>query len=320
MDNLTKIIENNIKRYRLMSKGDRIIVGVSGGADSVCLLYILSQLKEKIGFHIHVAHFNHLLRKESTRDEEFVKKLSEKLGLAFTSGKAKKTPKIGLFSEENARNARFAFLFNVAQKIGAKRIALAHNFNDQAETVLMRILRGTGLAGLSGIAFKKKMGKFEIIRPLLETKRTEIRNFLRSKRICFCTDKSNKNEAYLRNRIRHRLLPLLKKDYNKNIEEVLYNLARNAENDYDFLKCSASRYFKKNKTKLDIAKLKKLHPSMRRIKFRDAISSIQGSTRRINFKHIEEIDDLLLNRPQNSIVSLPKGITAVKKKKHLTFS
>lgn len=309
-----------IEKYSLINKNDRIVVGVSGGADSVCLLFLLHSLQKELKFSLHVAHLDHMLRKESGKDAQFVEELSQRLKIPFSIGKIKvKDLAKNISLEEAARNARLAFLSKVASKIKAKKVALAHNFDDQVETVLMRILRGTGLSGLSGISPKRKMDNVEIIRPLLEVKRKDIENFLKLKRISFRIDRSNKDEIFFRNKIRHKLLPLLEKEYNNNIREVLFNLAQNAGSDYDYLKVSAARFFKKNKTKLNLSRLIKLHPSIIRLKLRTAISCIQGNTRRITFKHIQELEDLISNRPQDSIVHLPKGIFVVKKQNSLNF-
>jgi tRNA(Ile)-lysidine synthase len=320
MKNIQERVKHVIKKHNLIGKNSKIVIGVSGGADSVCLLYLLNNLKKELNFTLHIAHFDHKLRKESGKDSQFVKKLGEKLNIPTTVGRASaKGFTKNLSLEEAARNARLFFLSNVAAKVGAKMIALAHNFDDQAETVLMRILRGTGLAGLSGIPSKRSMGTFEIIHPLLEIKRKEIERYLTKKQISFCIDKSNSNEIYLRNKIRHSLLPLIEKDYNKNIREVLFNLAQSAGYDYDYLKYSASRFLKNSTTKLNLSKLIKLHPSIMRLKLREAISSLQGNTRRITFRHIQEIENLILSRPRGSIVNLPKGICVIKKDKTLEF-
>ncbi len=318
--NIKNKIKYAIKKYNLINKGERVVIGVSGGADSVCLLYLLNSLKKELKISLHIAHLDHMLRKESAKDAKFVKKLGERMEIPVTLGKinVKKIAKRGSL-EEVARNARLAFLLKVADKIKAKRIALAHHFDDQAETVLMRILRGTGLSGLSGILPKRKMGDVDIIRPLLEVRREDIENFLKRKRISFCRDKSNTDEAYFRNRIRHNLLPLLEKGYNKNIRGLLFNLAQSAGSDYDYLKASAGRFLRRNKTRFNLNKLAKLHPSIIRLKLREAIASLQGDTRRITFKHIRELEDLIFSRPRGSIVDLPKGISALKKGKVIAF-
>ncbi|MGA2774690.1 MAG: tRNA lysidine(34) synthetase TilS [Candidatus Omnitrophota bacterium] len=308
-------VKNTIEKYGLIRKGDKILVGVSGGPDSVALLYILNTLRKKGAFHLHIAHLDHMLRKNSTKDAEFVKKLSVNLKIPLRTGRinVKKLAK-NQSIEEAGRNARLDFFFKTAEKIKADKIALAHNLEDQAETVLMRILRGTGLYGLSGISAKRKIRGYEIIRPLIETKRSEIESYLKKNRIKSRLDRSNFEDIYFRNRIRNKLIPLLEKNYSPNIKELLANLAVNSGSDYQFLEHLAAKAIKKTTTKFNLKALSQLHISMQRLLFRRAIACLQGDTRRITFRHINEIEDLVLNRPKNSIVDLPKGISVIKKK------
>lgn len=311
--------KDTIKKYNLINKGDRIVIGVSGGPDSVCLVYLLNGLKKEFKAILTIAHLDHMLRKDSAKDREFVEKLGKKLEIKVISSKinVKELFKVGSL-EEIARNARLGFLFKVARDVKAKKIALGHNFDDQAETVLMRIIRGSGLNGLSGILPKRNMAGFEIIRPLIEVKRRQIEAYLRRKKIKARIDASNKQDLFFRNKIRNKLLPLLEKDYNKNIREVLANMAQNAGSDYDYLQQAAKRSMRGAKAKLNLDKLRELHPAIQRLILRRAFATIKGDTRRFTFKHIREIEDLILNRPKNSVVDLPKGISVVKKK-HLIF-
>ena len=308
-------VRKTIKNYGLIKEGDKVLVGVSGGPDSVTLLYILHTLSKKLKFNLHIAHLDHMLRKDSLKDAEFVRKLSKKLRIPLTAGhiNIRELAK-GKSLEECARDLRFEFLFKTAQKAKANKIALAHNFDDQAETVLMRILRGAGLNGLSGILAKRKNFKFEIIRPLLEIKREEIEAYLKENRIKARQDCSNFKDIYFRNKIRLKLIPYIQRDYSPNIKELLVNLADNSGADYQFLKYSAAKVMKSVRTKFNLKVLTKLHLSMQRMLFRRAITALQGDTRRITFQHIKEIEDLILNRPENSIVDLPKGISVIKKK------
>ena len=308
-------VNNTIKNYRLIQKNDKILIGVSGGPDSVALLHILNSLSSKLKFSLYIAHLDHMLRKDAIKDVEFVKKLSRALKIPLAIGRVNvKILAKNTSIEEAARNARFEFFFRIARKIKANKIALAHNLDDQAETVLMRILRGTGLSGMSGILPKRKISGYEIIRPLLEVKRSEIESYLRDNRIKARQDRTNLKDIYFRNKIRNNLLPLLENHYSPNVKELLANLAENSASDYRFLELMAAKVMKGTKTKFNLKKLSKLHISMQRMLFRMAISNLQGNTRRITFQHIREIEDLILSRPQNSIVDLPKGISVIKKK------
>ena len=313
-------VRNTIKKYNLIGRNDKIVIAVSGGPDSVALFYLLNSLKKEFKLTLHIAHLDHMLRNDSYRDAEFVKKLAEKfrLPLALTQINVKELSRKGSL-EEIARNARLGFLFKVAKEIKADKIALGHHLDDQAETVLMRILRGSGLYGLAGISPKRNIAGYQIIRPLIETRRKEVEAFLKQRKIKPRLDSSNLEDLYLRNRVRNRLLPLLEKGYNKNIKEVLSNMAENVGYDYDYLIHAAHIAMKRLGPKVNLKKLLKLHPAIQRLVLRLNISRLQGDTRRITFQHIREIEDLILNRPVSSIVDLPKGVSVVKRKKQLYF-
>jgi len=316
---LTKV-RNTLKKHALIQKKNKIVIGVSGGPDSVALLYLLNSLKEELKLKLHIAHLDHILRKDSSKDRKFVEDLAKKLNLPITCAEVnvKELAKRGSL-EEIARNIRLGFLFKVAKDVKADKIALGHNLDDQAETVLMRILRGTGLSGLSAILPKRDIAGYQIIRPLIEIRRSEIEAYLRKKRIKPRRDPTNSEDIYFRNKIRNKLIPLLEKDYNRNIKELLSKMAEGIAFDYDYLAKAAKRVIAQRKNKLALKKLLALHPAIRRISLRLLIKRIKGDTRRITFKHIEEIEDLVISRPINSIVDLPKGVSVIKKKTCLIF-
>jgi tRNA(Ile)-lysidine synthase len=317
---LIQKVKNTIQRYGLINSKGPLLIGVSGGADSVCLLHILSRLKKELGIKIFVAHLDHMLRKDSRKDAEFVARLCAKLKVPLVSGRVDVNKAVKNASlEEVARNARLNFLFKAAKKLKTKTIALGHNLDDQAETVLMRILRGSGLYGLSAILPKRTISGYRIIRPLIEVKRKEIEGYLRKRKIKYHTDISNTQSIYFRNKIRNQLLPLLEKKYSPNIKELLANMAENIGHDYDYMNHSVMGLCPRFKTKFSLTKLSNMHPALQRMLFRNAISALKGDTRRITFRHMREIEDLILNRPVNSIVDLPKGISVVKKKSCLEF-
>jgi tRNA(Ile)-lysidine synthase len=317
---VTDRVKRSIKRYDLIRNGDVILVGVSGGPDSVCLLYCLNSFKKELRIALHVAHVDHMLREDSGKDREFVDRLCGRLNIPISSAKIniRAFAKTGSI-EEAARKVRLDFFFRTAKKIKADKIALGHNLDDQAETVLMRILRGTGLYGLSGILPKRNFSGHMIIRPLIEVRRKEIESFLKRRGIKPRIDASNKEDTYFRNRIRNKLMPLLEKEYNSNIKEILANMAESVAYDYDYLNQITKRAARRMETKFNLKNLAKLHPALQRLLFRNAISALKGDTRRITFRHIREIEDLILNRPPDSIVDLPKGISALKKKNTLIF-
>lgn len=312
--------KKSIRQHNLIDSRDSIVIGVSGGADSICLLYLLRALKKELGLTLHIAHLNHMLRaKESKADADFVLRLSQKLNIPAT---LKEVDAAGLnkngSQEEIARKVRFDFLFEVARKNKAKKIALGHTLDDQAETVLMRIIRGSGLLGLSGILPKRKMGDFVVIRPLLGIPRKEIDSFLRIKNIKPRIDSTNLKEIYFRNRIRHRLLPEMKK-YNPNIKEVLAAMAENIAADYDYVLKNSLKEFDKLRVgnakpgiKFALGKFLILHPSLQNSILRLAFEKLSGDTRRLTYQHIRELKDLIYSRPRGSIVDLPSQISVIK--------
>src|SRR3989304_8936645 len=226
--------EQTIKRFNMLQKGDRVIVACSGGPDSVALLHLLNQIKEKYDLKLFVAHINHKLRgQESDEDERFVKRLAQNLRLdsyarSFDVARIARKKKLSL--EEAAREVRYEYLNKLALRLRATKISLGHNADDQAETVLMRLIRGTGALGLTGMSIVR--GK--IIRPLLQIKREEIEEFLKEQNLGSRIDSSNLRQDYLRNRIRLELLPHLKRNYNPKIIDTLNRTASilSAQEDY----------------------------------------------------------------------------------------
>jgi tRNA(Ile)-lysidine synthase len=233
--NLASRVLSSLRKQGRLLAGDRVGVAVSGGADSVALLLLLLQLREKQGLVLSVVHFNHKLRgKTSDADEKFVAKLAAKHGLAFHVGRADvaakaKRDKANL--EDAARRARYAFFAGLVQHGHVGQVAVAHTADDQAETVLAHILRGTGLAGLGGIHPRAE----HIVRPLLALRRAELRAYLRSTRQPWREDVTNQDTTKMRARIRKKLLPLLEKQFQPAVVEHLATLAELAREDEAFL-------------------------------------------------------------------------------------
>jgi len=312
--------KGTIKKYKLIQKNDLILVGVSGGPDSLALLLKLHSLKSKLNLTLHIIHLDHNLRKDSGADALFVKRWGQKLNLPVTLKQLPLQRIKGRGSlEEFFREERLKFFIHTAKTIKADKIALGHNLDDQAETVLMRLLRGAGLSGLSGISAKRVIHDAVFIRPLLETTRKQIDKFLKNRGIKPRIDSTNREEIFLRNKIRHHLIPILKNKYNINILEVLSNLAESVSADYEYLDRVAKRSLKGNPLRLNLEKIAKLHPAIQRLKLRQSISHIQGNTRRINFQHIKELEDLIYHRPNESVVDLPKGVSVKKSRNILIF-
>lgn len=317
-------VKKTIKHHNLLDFGDRVLIGVSGGADSLALLFTLNYLKKELGLYLHVAHLDHMMRKDSYRDKLFVENLAGKLNIPATGGSVNisKIAKKGSL-EEIARISRFNFLFKVAKQNRCKKIALGHTKDDQAETVLMRILRGAGLYGLQAILPKRKIKNHIVIRPLIEIERKAIEQFLKNKKIIPRVDKTNLSLRFFRNRIRHKLIPLLMKEYNSNIKQILNTTALNVGSDYAYIeklsknalrKCSLKNKCSSRKIELSIERFQRLDFAIQRMVLRLAINKLKNNLRRLTFKHLQEVESLIKERPANSIVDLPCDISIKKKK------
>ncbi len=320
--NLVDKVQHFIQRHKLISKADHIVVGVSAGADSVTLLHILYALKHSWGLQLHIAHFNHNLRPTAARDQKFVEQLAQQLNLPFTT---ETLPKFKLQKakgsiEENARNYRLSFLARVAKKVKADHIALAHTQDDLAETVLMRLIRGAGLQGLRGILPAREMAQSHFIRPLLETRRKDIEQYLKTRHLTFRTDPTNRQTKFFRNKVRLNLLPILEKEYNPNIKEVLTNIADTSCADYELLETMAQKAYKKmaqskkgkNTVAFNLTSFTNLHQALQRMLIRLAIAHLQGNMNRLTLTHLNELETLIATKPKGSKLQLPKQITIEK--------
>ncbi len=239
-------IKRTIDRYHLLEKGDRLIVGVSAGVDSMVLLHLFNAYREAFDLSLIVAHINHGLRpEESEKEAELVQKESAQLGLPFEYGQfnVKEFQKLGgLSPQDAARRIRFHFFYDLLQKHHAQKIALGHNADDQVETVLLRLIRGSGLQGLKGIL---PIREEKVIRPLLEVWRGEIESFAIEKKIPFLLDSSNLKKDYLRNRIRLALIPLIEREYQPNFKEILMRTSSILREENDYLEKGAEEAYQK---------------------------------------------------------------------------
>lgn len=225
-----------IKKYNLIENGDKIVIGVSGGPDSICLLHILYSLKQELGIEIYVAHINHMIRAAADTETEYVKEFCEKLKIECFAKKmdiinlAKKEKK---GTEETGRKVRYEFFNEVLEKTGANKIATAHNCNDKIETVVLNILRGSGLSGLKGIE-PNRDNKY--IRPLIETEREKIEKYCKENNLNPKYDESNNENIYSRNKVRNEIIPYIKKEFNQNILKTINRLSEVATEEDEFLK------------------------------------------------------------------------------------
>ncbi len=312
-------VRRNIRRCGFLSCGDTLIVGVSGGPDSVALLHALVGLQHELGLKLCVAHFNHCLRKTALRDQKFVQQLAENLSLPCRVEVWKRRNERGSL-EELARLERIEFFRSLAAETKAAAIILGHTRDDLAETVLMRILRGTGLQGMRGILLERHVQGVCLFRPLLDVSKKEILVHLKKRRIPFCLDETNRQKKFLRNKIRMELLPLIERQYNKNIKELLCHLADNAAVDYAYLEGQARLSFRRiakcskdgRNVRFGLQVLARRPLALRRMLIRIAVECLKGDTNRLTLKHSREIEDLIDQRPEGSIVHLPDMLCAQK--------
>lgn len=301
LDALIKKVRCTIDKYDMLKKGDSVLVAVSGGPDSVCALEILNKLKDEYGLNLHVAHLNHKFRKEAEKEAEFVRKLADEKGIASTIEAIDVKDyciKRGLSKQEGAREVRYDFLKKAADKIGAARIVTGHTADDQAETFLMRLIRGSGASGLSAIPPVRG----RIIRPLIEIKKSEALGFLKENNIRYVKDPTNIRPVYLRNKIRLELLPLLVKRFNPNIASTLCREADILREDEAFLNGIADTIFKemvtaqeKDSITLNYLRFNRLHPAIKKRVVRRAVAELTGGLKRISYLHITSAIDAIKN-------------------------
>ena len=310
-----RVLEN-IRKYNLIENGDNIIIGLSGGPDSMALLYVLLDIDE-IDFNIHIAHVNHGVRgKEALEDENFVRDLAKKLKLPYYSTRVNMdeyAKEKGLSSEEAGRELRYGFFRKIATELGGGKIAVAHNKNDQAETILMRLFRGTGIDGLCGMDFISK----DIIRPILDIERAEIEKYLEDKNIETRLDKTNLETIYNRNKIRLELIPYIKENFNPNIIDALWRTSRIANIDNEFLELYTKKSYdnmvkkiEKDSIILDSHSFLKEEKSIQQRIIRNIIIYINGSIQGLTEQHISNILELFIKGGTGKSIDIIDNIIA----------
>jgi len=317
---LQKRVLGFIQENQLVSSQHCLLVAVSGGPDSVCLLHILVKLREELGIRLHIAHLNHQLRgAESEADAQYVSDLAHRLDIPATieqrDVKAYQAQQ-HISLEEAAREVRYTFLAQVAKSIGANRVAVGHTADDHIETILMHLIRGTGTKGLRGLQpsslWQSSGSSLTIIRPFLPVSRWETADYCYNHQLMPRIDVSNLSLSPLRNRIRHQLLPLLE-NYNPQVAEALLRTARIAGDDFAFLNKETTRQWSKvvqkqgNTITLDKKGVLELPPALKRYLLRRVIEDLLGNLKDIESRHIEEIMDAL-TKPAGKRLSLPGGL------------
>ena len=307
-------VKQTINEFNMVCPGESILIGVSGGPDSMVLLHTLNALAPEMSLKLAVAHLNHGLREEAKDEAEFVKSICDGLGInchldSVDVNRYRLRHRLSV--EDAGRRMRYAFFTSVMHKHSYDKIALGHHADDNAEQVLIFLLRGSGSVGFAGIP-PVRSGK--VIRPLLRLPRKEILNYLTAFNIESVSDRSNQDLRFLRNRVRHQLIPYLQRSYNPRIIQALNRLSEILRDEGHWMsEMTAVSYSEalltseNNQCRLSIYALSKLHKAARRQVIRKAISEIKGDLQRISFTHIEAVLQLIESNRLQSIVLLPGG-------------
>lgn len=327
-----------IKKHNLIERGMHIVVGLSGGPDSVCLFDILCDLAKEMELSIYAVHINHKLRPGAAEaDQKYVEELCEKRNVpchVFVEDCNDLAKKLGLTSEEAGRKVRYESFGKVALSLHEKgipknkiAIALAHNANDQCETILFRMMRGTGTDGLAGIPYKRfDENNFSIVRPILDMTRSEIEEYCEYNKLSPRIDHTNSENIYARNKIRNMLIPFLADNFNENIVETINRLGKIASEDRAFFKSEASKAYsraliddsQKQSRILDTNVLSSLHNAIRFRVYTVTLEHI-GMEQNITYAQGELIDKVLLSKSPSAMCDLSDGFVVLREYDRLVF-
>lgn len=310
-------MKKTVLDHQLIQEGDGIVVGLSGGPDSVCLLHTLYRLSKEIRIKIYAVHLNHMIRGlDAFLDSLYVMKLCQSLYIpcfvrAIDVPKYCQDNKLGL--EDGARRLRYQIFSEVRDRMGANKIAIGHNKNDQAETILMRIMRGTGLQGLRGIEYKRRDG---VIRPILDLDRESIEAYCLEHKLLPRIDATNLEAIYSRNKIRLKILPYMKSEFNDNIIDSIVRMGDSLRSDSDYINSQVDKIAEYAvKTYSDgsyifVDYIKDSHPAIKNRLIIGAIRSLLGNVTSIEKKHIDEVLELMPSDKRYKKLDLPKGLHA----------
>ena len=326
MMDLLKRVEQDIGTQGLIAPGDTVLMGVSGGADSVCLFHILYRLYHEGGVSLYVMHVHHHLRAEADAEALYAEALCRRYGVPYRQADVhveKYLAESGISStEEAARNLRYealtAYLAELPGTEAAKKLAVAHTLNDNAETVLHHLFRGTGLRGLGGI----QAGRGQIIRPLLSVSRAEVEAFLTAQGIGWCTDSSNEGDDYARNRIRHHILPMAEQEVNAQAAEHIHAAARqlSAAEDYIFAQVREAYGHlvsaQEDGVRIARKEFMALHPYLQERLALYCMQQVCGSARDITAKHVRIFLGLFA-MPAGKMLDLPHRLFAKRQREYI---
>src|SRR5215213_5550142 len=326
------------RRLKLPMSDETVVVAVSGGADSTALLLAIEELKthNKLYTGVCVAHLDHRLRESSSKDAKWVADLSAKLGFRSVIGRARVLDDARAASdnvEQAAREARYAFLERTAKRVSANYVLTAHTMDDQAETVLMRLMRGSASLGLGGMEAVRPIAKkssIKLVRPLLWARRAETETYCRLRKIQFLSDEMNDDLSFARVKVRKQLLPLMQSFNNRIVEAISRTATQLREdgavlgNDSDalLLRAAVSSDESEGETKspaLDVKVLAGAPPALRRRALRQWLSNARGGTRRLEMVHLSAVEKLLEGTASGRVAELPSGGRVRRRRNRLEF-
>ncbi len=341
-DTLDATARQCIARYSMLDAGDGIVVGVSGGPDSVALLLFLLDIAPDLDLRLHIAHVNHMIRgADADADADYVQELGRSLGVPVTVRRVdvpKAARVMGATVEDAGRSARYGLFRQTAKALGFSKVAVGHNADDQAETVIMRVVRGTGIRGLAGIPPTRDLGEgITLIRPLIDTTRTAIEAYCKEKNITPRQDRTNVDVAYFRNRVRWELLPLLESKYNSNVRGALVRLALTAAEDEAYLRSAADKVLERSmaqagarsgsgsgagagvgagplrqkaEVQLDLVVLRDAPPALLSRVLATAFGMAADGEHDLYYQHVNAMSELVATGSVGDSIDLPRGIRA----------
>ena len=326
--NLLENVLKTVRNFDMIQSGDRVLAAVSGGPDSVFLLHALNRLRGKLGLtSLAACNLDHGLRGDESRDDSlFVRKLCKTLKVKFIHKRIdlRKIKSKSISTEEAGREERYKFFKEVAGETGSNVIATGHTLDDQAETILMRLVKGASLKGMVGISPVREEPPIRIIRPLLELEKKEISNFLDEHNIQYRMDRTNLEPVYFRNIVRSEIIPFMER-YNPRLKRALFNLAEHLREDFEFIREEKSRRAKrlarggKDSVEIRIKDIAVQPKAIQKEILRDALSDAGGEVKRLSFRHWKDVEHFIRYNRRGGAIDLPGDVRVTKTDRTLVF-